>query len=390
MRKWFYLLLAVAILAAAIPLAGVGCGGGEKETYKIGCLFALSDYNSSLGIPEKQTVEMMVEQINDKGGIDGHKLEAVIYDTKSSTQECYTLAEKLINEDQVLAIIGPSSTGESTAIKPLVTEAGIPLISCAAGAAIVTPVSDAYWVFKTPQSDILAVKELYDYIKNVKGYTDIGIITCTDGFGAGGKSFLESLASTYGITIVDKETYDPSATNVDAQLTAIKNSTAQAIVCWGTSQGAAVVAQNKAALNISIPLFCSHGVANKLFITNAGAAANDVIFPAGKLLIADQLPDTDPQRSVLLKYKEDYEGEYGAGTINTFGGHAYDALNMVVEALDDVGADSAKIRDYIENEITDWPGTGGVFNMSPEEHNGLAEGCFVMVKIANQEWTWLQ
>ena len=387
MRKWFCLLLAMLILAAAIPLAGCA---GEKGTYKIGALFALSDYNSSLGIPEKQTVDMMVEQINAKGGINGHKLEVVVYDTKSSTQECVTLATKLIEQDQVLAIIGPSSTGESNALKSIVTEAQIPLISCAAGASIVTPIEDSYWVFKTPQSDILAVKELYKYLRDVKGFTDIAIITSSDGFGAGGKGFLESQASSYGIKIVDKETFDPTATSVDSQLTTIRNTSAQAIVCWGTSQGAAVVAQGRSALNISIPLFCSHGVANKQFITSAGTAANGVIFPAGKLLIADQLPDSNPQKSLLVEYKTDYEDEYGAGTINTFGGHAYDALNMVVEALKEVGADKAKIRDYIENDITDWPGTGGIFSMSTEEHNGLGEGSFVMVKIVDQEWTWLQ
>jgi branched-chain amino acid transport system substrate-binding protein len=387
MKKWLYVLLAVVILAAAIPLAGCA---GEKGTYKIGALFALSDYNSSLGIPEKQTVDMMVEKINANGGINGHKLEVIVYDTKSSTQECVTLATKLIEQDQVLAIIGPSSTGESNALKPIVTEAQIPLISCAAGAAIVTPVSESYWVFKTPQSDILAVKELYKYLRDVKGFTNIAIITSSDGFGAGGKGFLESQASSYGINIVDKETFDPTATSVESQLTTIRNTSAQAIVCWGTSQGAAVVAQNRDALNIDIPLFCSHGVANKQFITGAGTAANGVIFPAGKLLVADQLPDSNPQKSVLVEYKTDYEAEYGAGTINTFGGHAYDALNMVVEALKEVGADKAKIRDYIENDITDWPGTGGIFNMSTEDHNGLTEGCFIMVEIKNGEWTWLQ
>jgi branched-chain amino acid transport system substrate-binding protein len=387
MRKWFYLLLAVVMLAAAVPLAGVGCA--EKESYKVGAIFAETGVNSSLGTPERQTVDMMVKKINDDGGINGHKLEVIAYDTKSDSNECALVTARLIEQDQVLAIIGPSSTGESNFIKQTILDSEIPLISCAAGATIVTPVSGAYWVFKTPQSDVLAVRELYKCMKG-KGYTKIAILTDTGGYGKGGKAFLESEAASYGITIVANETFDPTGTDMTAQLTNIKNTAAQAFVCWTTSQGAAIVAKNRTDLNMTMPLFCSHGVANMTFINNAGSSANGVIFPAGKLLVADQLDDADPQKTVLLKYKTDFEAEYSGKTADTFGGHAYDALNMIVEALKEVGPDKAKIRDYIENEITDWPGTGGVFNMSPEDHNGLAEGCFIMVEVKNGEWTWLK
>jgi len=387
MRKWFYVLLALVILAAAIPLAGVGCA--EKESYKVGAIFAETGVNSSLGTPEKQTVDMMVKKINAKGGINGHKLEVIAYDTKSLSDECVLLTNRLIEQDQVLAIIGPSSTGESKAIKQIVDTAEVPLISCAAGAAIVTDAPNK-WVFKTPQSDVLAVKALYKYIKEVKGFTNIAILTDTGGFGIGGKTFLESQAASYGITIVAKETFDPTGTDMTAQLTNIKNTTAQAFVCWTTSQGAAIVAKNRTDINMTMPLFCSHGVANMTFINNAVGSANGVIFPAGKLLVADQLDESDPQKAVLLKYKTDFEAEYSGKTADTFGGHAYDALNLVVEALEKVGPDKAKIRDYIENNITNWPGTGGMFNMSPDDHNGLTEGCFIMVEIKNGEWSWLK
>jgi len=387
MRKWLYLLLAVVMLAAAVPLAGVGCA--EKESYKVGAIVAETGVNSSLGTPERQTLEMMEKQINDDGGINGHKLELIIYDTKSDSNECALLTTRLIEQDEVLAIIGPSSTGESMLIKPTIDENDIPLVSLAAGATIVAAPQNE-WVFKTPQSDVLAVRELYKYIKDVKGFTKIGILTDTGGFGKGGKAFLESEAAGYGITIVANETFDPTGTDMTAQLTNIKSTTAQAFVCWTTSQGAAIVAKNRTDLNMTMPLFCSHGVANMTFINNAAGSANGVIFPAGKLLVADQLDDTDPQKAVLLKYKTDFEAEYSGKTADTFGGHAYDALNLIVEALEEVGPDKAKIRDYIENEITDWPGTGGMFNMSPDDHNGLTEGCFIMVEIKNGEWSWLK
>ena len=383
MRKWFYLLLVAVILAAAIPLAGCG----EKESYKVGAIFAETGLNSSLGTPERQTVDMMVKQINANGGINGHKLEVIAYDTKSDSNECALVTARLIEQDQVLAIIGPSSTGESNFIKQTILDSEIPFISCAAGATIVAAPNK--WVFKTPQSDVLAVRELYKCMKN-KGYTNIAILTDTGGYGQGGKAFLESEAASYGITIVAKETFDPAGTDMTAQLTNIRNTTAQAFVCWTTSQGAAIVAKNRTDINMTMPLFCSHGVANMTFINNAGSSANGVIFPAGKLLVADQLDDTDPQKAILLKYKTDFEAEYSGKTADTFGGHAYDALSIVVEALEKVGPDKAKIRDYIENKITDWPGTGGIFSMSADDHNGLTEGCFIMVEVKNGVWSWLK
>jgi len=386
MRKWLYLLLAGLLVLALVPLAG--CAEGE-ETYKIGAVFAVTGHNSPLGTPEKQTVEMLVQQINDNGGINGRELEVIIYDTESDETKCVTLVNKLIDEG-VLAIIGPTSTGESMAILETMTTAEIPLVSCAAGSTIVTPVEDRDWIFKTPQSDLLAVNQIYGYLSDVEGFTEIALICDTGGFGQAGQTILEAQASAFGLDIVVKENFDVTDTDMTAQMTNIKNSTAEAIVCWGTNPGPAIIAQNRVALNVDIPLFCSHGIANQAFIDLGGSAVNDVIFPAGKLLIADQLPDSDPQKDLLLQYIEDFEAEYPDSTVNTFGGHAYDALMMVVEALEEVGGDSAEIRDYIEEEIKDWPGTGGVFNMSTTDHNGLTAGAFVLIEIVDEEWTWLQ
>ena len=152
----------------------------------------------------------------------------------------------------------------------------------------------------------------------------------------------------------------------------------------------AIIAKNVKALGITIPLINSHGIANQAFIDLAGDAANGVIFPAGKLPVASQLPDSDPQKAVLLKYTSDFEAKYGNGTANTFGGHAWDALTMVTMALKSVGGDKAQIRNYLENNIKNFAGISGVFNMSPTDHNGLTKNAFVMIKIVGGKMTWLQ
>jgi len=398
MRNYFKYAVVLFLVAAVLALGGISCSEETEtamEPYKVGAVFASSGFNQPLGETQKPTVEMLVKQINDAGGINGHPLEVIIYDTESDTSKCATLANKLI-EDGVVAIIGPTSTGESMAIKPIANQAGVPLISCAAGSVIVEPVGNYTWVFTTPQLDYVAIERLYIYLQG-QGITKIALLTDTAGFGKAGRTWLinSTMLDKYGLTIVadGDQTYGPSDVDMQAQLTKIKGTEAQAIVCWGTSPGPAIVARNMRTLGMDIPLLCSHGIAFKSFIDTAGTAGNGVIFCAGKLPIADQLPDTDPQKAVLEQYKADFEAWYGVGKTNTFGGHAYDSLMMVVDALKAVGPDKAKIRDYVENDIVNWPGTGGVFNMSPQDHNGLprdAEQAMILVQIVDGKWTWLQ
>jgi branched-chain amino acid transport system substrate-binding protein len=415
MRKWFYVLLAAVILAAAIPLAG--CGGSKsEEPYKIGALFAVTGGNAPLGEPEQQTVDMMVKEINDNGGINGHPLEVVSYNYESDATKCATYADTLINDDKVVAIIGPTGTGDTNAILDTAMNAQIPLISCAAGVTIVTPNAtpatgnDRHWIFSTPQVSVMVVQRLYTYLQS-KSITKIAILTDTLGFGKDGLANLNGQASTYGITISYASTFGETDPDMNTQLTAIRDtSSAQAVVCWGTSPGPAIIARNMASLGMTIPLFCSHGIAFQSFIDTAGSAANGVIFPCGKLPIVDSLPASDPQKDLLTSYRDEFNARYGSGKANTFGGHAYDALNIVVTALkkgvsetpdqikssdDTLQTVRAKIREYIETNINStgfaesggFPGIGGVFNMSPSNHNGLAMSCLVMVKIANGKWT---
>ncbi|HUV52363.1 MAG TPA: ABC transporter substrate-binding protein [Dehalococcoidia bacterium] len=410
MRNYLKYAVVLVLVAALLALGGISCSGGEEEAtptpaataiptatpkaaYKVGALFSTSGGGSNLGDPEEKTVNMMVEQINAAGGINGHQLEIVFYNTETSTERCATLATRLIEQDNVLAIIGPTTSGESLAIIDTVTTAKIPLVSAAANIGIVTPVSERYWVFKTPQADKEVAAELLRYMQ-AQGITKISIITNTSSFGAGGKTVLKSDAGSYGITIVDDQTYSTGDTSMQSQLTHIKGTDAQAVICWDTDQEAAIVAQDMKTLQMSIPLFCSHGIANPQFIENAGDAANGVIFPAGKLLIADIVPATDPQQEVLVKYKTDYEA-YTGKTASTFGGHAYDALSMVVMALENLpeGLDTAAARQAIRNEIEqihDFAGISGVFTMSPTDHLGMQSGSLALIEIVDGEWTWLQ
>jgi branched-chain amino acid transport system substrate-binding protein len=362
-------VLGVCMLSAA-------ASGMAAEPYRVGAVFAITGPAAWLGEPERNTVKMLEEQINAQGGINGHPLEVIIEDTVGEESKAVLGVNKLINRDNVLAIVGPTRSGTTMAVIPIVEKAQVPLVSCAAAEAIVNPVRK--WVFKTPQKDSDAAIRIYEKMKAMN-ITKIAIITSTEGFGMEGRKQLKRFAPEYGITIVADETYGPKDTDMTAQLTKFKGTDAQAIVNWAIVPGQATIIKNKKQLGITIPLFQSHGFGNIKYARAAGDAADGVLFPAGRLLVVDSLPESNPQKALLAKYKKDYEEKYKAD-VSTFGGHAYDALTLVIAALRAVGPDRAKIRDYIEN-TKNFVGTGGVFNFSPEDHTGLSKDAFEMITI---------
>ncbi|MFZ5906721.1 MAG: ABC transporter substrate-binding protein [Nitrospirota bacterium] len=377
-----------AVLIAVVSVGLLSVNAFAKDPYKIGALFAVTGPASFLGEPEKNTALMLQEQINKAGGINGHPLEIIIEDTKSDETQAVLSAKKLIENDKVLAIVGPSTTGESMALVPIMNNAKTPLLSCAAGAPITQPVKERYWIFKTPQYDTSAVEAIYDYMKK-QGISKVGIITISTGFGDAGKKALQEIAPKYGMKIVAEEKYGPKDTDMTTQLTKIKASGAQAVINWSVGPGQVIVTKNWHALRMGIPLYQSHGWGSKKNIELAGKAAEGVIAPLGRLVVWDKLADNHPQKALLKRYTQDYEAKYKSEP-GTFGGHAYDSIMMLVEAMKKVGPDKKKIRDYVETKIRNWPGTGGVFTMSKTDHCGLDKNAFEMVVVKNGDWSLLQ
>jgi branched-chain amino acid transport system substrate-binding protein len=363
----FILLMAGAVFAAS-PV-------------KIGALFSVTGPASFLGEPERNTAEMMVADINKAGGIKGHKLELIVYDTQGDATKAVQGVNKLIKDDKVVALIGPSTTGDSMAVIPVVEKAEIPMISCAAGIKITDPVKK--WVFKTAQNDVLAVSKIYKYLQKQK-ISKIAILTVSDGFGSSGREQLKLQSKEFGMQIISDETYGPKDDDMTVQLTKIRDSEAQAIICWGTNPGPAKVARNVKQLGIKLPLFMSHGVSSKKFIELAGEGAEGIILPSGRVIVADQLPKSDPQKKALMdyvnKYKENYkvEGDH-------FGGHAFDAVMLLKGAMERGGFSPAAIRDQLE-KTKKFAGIGGTFTYSPQDHAGLTTEAFVLVKIEKGDW----
>jgi len=366
---------------AAASILAIASLAGAAEPLRIGALFAVTGPASFLGEPEKNTLEMLVKEANAKGGINGHKLEAIIYDTQGDATKAVTLATKLIKNDKVSVIIGPSTTGETMAVIPLVEKEKIPLISCAAGVKITDPVKK--WVFKTPANDHVAAEKILNFL-TAKKQKNIALLTVNDSFGQSGREQLKVLAAQKGFTVVADEVYAPKDTDMTAQLTKIKGSKADAIICWGTNPGPAIITRNVKQLGIKIPLYQSHGVASKKYIELAGADnAEGVTLPAGKLAIYDKLKPADPQFKLLKEYDQAYRKAYGVEA-STFGGYAYDAFLMIGEAVKK-GTTPEQLRDGIEG-IKKLVAISGIFSMSPTDHNGLDLSAFEMVSISKGDW----
>ncbi len=366
---------------AASP-APVAAPAKAAEPIKIGAIFAVTGPAANLGAPEERTAQMVVDEINAKGGIKGQKLVLVIKDSQGKPENAVSFAKQLIEEEKVFAIIGPSTTGETMQIKALCDENKTLLISCAAAEAIVNPL--AKWVFKTPQKDSDAARKIFMALNKLK-IDKIAVTSSNTGFGKAGKEQLEKIAPEYKITIVANEVYEKDATDLTAVLTKVKAANPGAIVNWSIEPAQALLAKNMKQLGLKFPLFQSHGFGNIKYVQAAGEAAEGIIFPAGRLLVADVLAKDNPQKALLEKYKADYESKYKED-VSTFGGHAYDAITILVKAIETAGTDKEKVREAIEN-LKGFVGTAGIFNFSATDHNGLDINAFEMLTVKGGKFT---
>jgi len=363
-----------ALLATASAFAA--------EPIKIGAVFSVTGPASFLGEPERNTLEMEAARINAAGGVLGRPIELVVYDDETDVNKCVLAVDKLLKKDKVAVVIGPTTSGNTLAVAGKFPAAKVPLISCAAAEKITTPVNP--WVFKVAPSDRYAAQRILEHARKA-GHKKLAIITVSDGFGQAGRGVLLELIPAMGFTLAADEVYGPKDTDMTAQLTKIKGLAPDAIICWGTNPGPAVIARNRAQLGIATPLYQSHGVASKKFIELAGDAAEGLMLPAGRLIVAGQLPAGHPQKPVLTQYLADYEAKYKSA-VSTFGGHAYDALHLVAEAIKRGGsAEPQAIRDGVEKTAT-FVGTAGIFSFGPKEHNGLDASAFEMVRIDKGDW----
>lgn len=370
------------ILLASVALAALS--GAAHAEIKLGASVSATGPAAFLGDPEAKTIEMMVEEINANGGINGEQIALTLYDDGGDPNKARTFATRLIEDDGVAAIIGGSTTGTTMSILDLAEDEGIPFISLAGAISIIDPVRD--YVFKTPHTDRMACEKIFADMQE-RDITGIGMISGTDGFGASMQAQCSEVAGNYGIEILADETYGPQDADMTPQLTRIRDTKGvQAVLNPGFGQGPAIVTRNYAQLGFDIPLYQSHGVASNAFIELTGKeAAEGVRLPGTALLIGDLLTGDDPQYKVVTEYTNAYREKYGEDP-STFAGYAHDAVALMADAIARAGSgEPDAIRDALE-ETSGFVGTTGTYTFTPEDHLGLDPSAFRMLEITDGGW----
>jgi branched-chain amino acid transport system substrate-binding protein len=303
---------------------------------------------------------------------------------------------KLISDDNVDIIVGTSVSPGSLAMVDVAGETKTPMISVAANAKIVEPVDGPRtWVFKTPQNDQLMAAALADAMAK-QGIKTLGFIGYSDAYGEGWLSEMTKAAEAKGIKMVAVERYGRTDTSVTGQALKLIAANPDGILIAGSGTPVALPQSELKNRGYKGILYQTHGAANNDVLRVCGKDCEGMLLPAGPLLVADQLPDSNPVKKSALDYKAKYEAKYGAGTINTFGGHMWDAGLLISHAIPSALKTGAKpgtaefrkaLRDAIEN-IKDLPASQGVFSMSPTEHAGFDNRARVMVKVVDGKWTY--
>lgn len=383
MNKRTLIALAAALMTAqALPVAAQ-----NKEPIRIGAVLSTTGPAGYLGDPQLKTLQTYLAQINQEGGVLGRKLELVHYDDASEAGKANGFAKRLIDDDKVDFLIAGTTTGATMAMAPLVEKAGIPLISLSGAVVVVEPVKK--WIFKTPHTDRMAAEKVFEDMKK-RGFTKVGLLSETSGFGQSGAKETRLVAQKYGITLVADETYGPKDTDVTAQLTKIRGVAGiESLFVFGLGQGPAVVTKNAAQLGMKLPLYQSHGVASNEFIKLAGSAAEGVRLPSPALLVANSLAANDPQKPLVTSYAATYWKQY-KDEPSTFGGYALDALRLGVQAIKTAGSTNKDAVRAALEKTKGFMGTTGQFNMSATDHMGLNLSAFRMVEVKNGGWVLLK
>ncbi|CAG9264918.1 Branched-chain amino acid ABC transporter substrate-binding protein [Burkholderia diffusa] len=377
-NRWMEVLLAAGLVCAAAT---------ASAQVKIGVTLSATGPAASLGIPEKNTIALLPKEIA------GKSVQYIVLDDASDTSRAVQNVRKLIDEDHVDAIIGSSVTPNSLAMLDPVSQGKTPTISLAASAQIISPMdAKRAWMFKVPQNDQLMADAIAGYMAK-HGVKTVGFIGFADAYGDSWYKTFSAAAEKNGLKLVSNERYNRTDASVMGQVLKLMGSNPDAMLIAGSGTPAALPAKTLKERGYKGKVYQTHGVANNDFLRVCGKDCEGEILPAGPVLVTDQLPDSNPVKKPALGYKAAYEKAYGAGSLSTFGGHAWDAGLLLQRAIPDAlkkgqpGTEAFReaLRASLES-VKDLPVSHGVINTTPTDHNGFDTRARVMVQIVDGKW----
>jgi branched-chain amino acid transport system substrate-binding protein len=385
------LTLVVMVIAVSFMVGSSLCYSAEP--IKIAGIFALTGRAAHIGTAQKDAVLLAIDETNQQGGINGRMLEMVMADTESNPTKAVMALKKILESQDVVAIIGPTLTGTAMAMRGFIEKEKIPTFMHSGGDVILrapldkkNPTSMPKWTFKSPYKAADAMGKICQYMKK-HGIKKIGFIYSNEGFGKDGLRNVKVQAPKYGVEIVAQEAFQPKDIDMTAQLTRINAKGVDAIIAWTVGPAMGIIAKNIKQLGIKAPLFECHGAGDPIFWKVAGESGEGVMMPSTKIVVGDQLPDSDIQKKKILDYVKAYQTKFNRepGTMVAYGA---DAAFIIVDAIKKVGPDRAKIRDAIEN-TRGYVGISGIYNISPQDHNGLSMDDIVMIEATKGGWKLL-
>jgi branched-chain amino acid transport system substrate-binding protein len=375
---------AVGGLAAALT-PRLAARAASREPFKVGSIFSYTGPAAFLGDRMKRSVELFVEETNKKGGIHGAPVQSIIYDAASESSKAVLAVKRLIEQDKVDVIVGDGNRSDiGLAIVPTVQRAKIPLMSVSGATALVEPVAERRYVFKSTVNDVEVVARLLDFFKK-RGIANVAMLNDTGAFGVSARDVLKAQAPGAGIAVVAWEEFAGGDTDLTAQLTRIRATAAQAVICWTVTPAGVVFLKNARQLGMTQMLVHGFGYVVPRYMELAGDAAEGLLLTSLKFPVAEQLPDADPIKAVILDYKARYRAKFGEET-DVYGGQAWDGIGIMAAALARAGVrDAEKIVPALE-ETRHYHGVGGIFNFSPQRHAGLAKSDVCIIEWRNKQF----
>jgi branched-chain amino acid transport system substrate-binding protein len=373
----------IPLLLAALFAVNVASAQPAK-TVKIGAIYPMTGSASFLGIPEERALRMRLDEINKAGGVNGHKLELVVYDTEGNGTKAVQQLRRLIESDKVDVVFGPSSSGEALQTIELVNEAKVPQIAHGGTEKLVTPTTK--YVFNSVPTDRVAISYVLSFFKK-KGYKTIAFMSSADGYGQSGKNVLESLLPEYGMKIATAEEFNRQDADITAQVLRARQSGADAMLVWSALPAPTIIARNAHAVGYDKPIFVGYGAASNDLVEKAGPAAEGLYISSFRLLAPGSLSENDPVRPVTMKIYADYLARYKDAPAN-FAQHSYDAALILESAIKSIKGpvNRETLRDAIEK--VNVVGANGHFKFSPTNHGGLdsSSNPLVMLRYVQGKW----
>lgn len=362
------------LLVAAVVVSAIGSATAQGPI-KIGAVLAATGPAAFIGEPERKAILLFQEQINQSGGINGRPIEVVVYDSEADPTKAVSATKRLIEVDNVIAILGPSTTGEALAAFPLAERAKVAMVSGVGSSALTHPVKP--YTYRPVVGNDVVVAKVLQHMKKV-GHVKVATVTPAIAYGEDARTEFVAAAPKSGIQVVAQETYRTADTDMTAQLLRVKASGAQAILSWNVHPSGALLVKNVKQLGLDVPVYHTHGWSSPKYLELAGPASNGNLVPSPKVNLPEALAPNDPQRALILRVRDQYRAKYKE-EVEYFAGIGYDTLLVVVEALRMGATDRQQVRDNIE-KIRGLVGLTGVFNFSPQEHSGLTMDSLIMLR----------